>query len=76
MPSTNIVEEQDQDLVLSNGPARSDLEDGPGTHYINPSFRDELKKMVNFEVKFSFKRKYQVVIPSPIDIFDNSLWVA
>jgi len=71
MPSTDIVEELDQDLVLSSGPARSNPKDGPGTHYIDPSFREELKKMVNFEVKFFFRRNYRVVIPSPTDTVDN-----
>ena len=53
MPSTDVVVEYDQDPTLSEGPARSDPEDGPGTHYIDPSFRDELQKIVNFEVNFS-----------------------
>jgi len=35
---TNIVEEPNQDPVLSSSSARSDQEDGPGTHYIDPSF--------------------------------------
>ena len=71
IPFTDIVEEPDQDLVLSSGLARSDPEDAPNTHYINPSFRGELKNIINFEVKFSFKRNYQAVIPSPTDNVDN-----
>jgi len=67
----DIVEEPDQDPVLFSGPARSDSKDGPGTHYIDLSFRDELKKIINFEVKFSFKRNYWVVIPSPTNTVDN-----
>ena len=55
MPSTDVVVEPNQDLTLSEGPARSDPDDGPGTHYIDPSFRDDLLKIVNFEVKFSFR---------------------
>ena len=35
MPPMDIVEERDQDPVLSSNPARSDSEDGPDTHYIN-----------------------------------------
>jgi len=71
MPPTDVVVESDQDLTLSEGPARSGLEDGPGTHYIDPSFRNELRKIVNFEVKFSFRRNYQVLVPSPTDTVDT-----
>ena len=71
MLHTDVVEELDQDPVLSEGPARSNLEDGPGTHYIDPSFRDELRKIVNFEVKFSFRQNYRVIIPNPTDTVDN-----
>jgi len=67
MPSTDVVVEPDQDPTLSEGPARSDPEDGLGTHYIDPSFRDELRKIVNFDVKFSFRRNYRVLVPSPTD---------
>jgi len=42
MPSTDVVVEPNQDPTLSEGPARSDPEDGPVTHYIDPFFRDEL----------------------------------
>ena len=63
--------EPDQDLILSEGPARSDPEDGPSTHYIDPSFRDELQKIVNFEVKFSFRRNYRVIIPNPTNTIDR-----
>ena len=31
MPPMDVVEEPNQDPVLSKGPVRSDLEDGPGT---------------------------------------------
>ena len=58
MPSTNLVEELEQDLALSSSPTRPDPEDRPGTHYIDPSFQNELRKIINFEVKFSFKQKY------------------
>jgi len=71
MPSTNVVVEPDQDPTLFEGPARFDPEDGPGTHYIDPSFHDELQKLVNFEVKFSFRRNHRVLIPSPTDTIDN-----
>ena len=71
MPPTDIVEEPDQDPVLSGGIAQSDPEDGADTHCIDPSFRDGLKKIVNFEVNFSFKWNYRVVIPSPSDTADN-----
>ena len=50
---------------------RSYSEDRPNTHYIYPSFRNELRKIINFEVKFSFKRNYRVVVPSPTNIVDN-----
>jgi len=73
MLPTDIVEEPDQDPVLSNSPTRCDLEDGPDTHYIEPSFCNELKKIVDFEVKSSFKRNYRVGIPSPSDTIDNPL---
>ena len=52
MPSMDVVEAPDQDPILSSGPARFDLEVGPDTHYIDPSFRDELKKIVNFDQIF------------------------
>jgi len=52
MPSMDVGEELNQDPVLSSGPARTNPEDGPSTHCIDPSFRDELKRIVNFEVKF------------------------
>jgi len=48
----DVVEAPDQDPILSSGPARFDLEVGPDTHYIDPSFRDELKKIVNFDQIF------------------------
>ena len=38
MSPIDIVEEPDQDPVLCSGSAPSDQEDGPGTHYIAPSF--------------------------------------
>ena len=38
MPPPDIVEEPNQDPILSNGLARSNLEDGPSTHYVDPSF--------------------------------------
>ena len=71
MPPTDIVEEPNQDPTLSGGLARSFPEDGPDTHYIDPSFHDELGKIVNFEVKFSFRRNYRVLIPSPTDTVDK-----
>jgi len=58
MPSTDIVEELAQDPVISSGPSRSNPEDGFETHYINSSFHDELKKIIDCEVKFSFKLNY------------------
>jgi len=67
----DVVEEPDQDPVLSEGPARSDPEDSPDTHYIDPSFQDELRKIINFEVKFSFRRNYRVIITSPTDTVDK-----
>ena len=54
MPPTDVVEEPDRDPAPSEGPGRSDPEDGPRTHYIDPSFRNELRKVINFEVKLSF----------------------
>ena len=71
MSPTDVVEEPDQDPAPSDGPARSDPEDGPGTHYIDPSFRNELRKVINFEVKYSFRRNYRVIVPSPTDTIDN-----
>ena len=52
MSPTDVVEEPNQDPALTGGPARSEPEDGPGTHYTDPSLRDELLKIVNFKVKF------------------------
>ncbi|KAJ8437474.1 hypothetical protein Cgig2_002975 [Carnegiea gigantea] len=49
VPPTNIVEESEQDLAPSSSPARSDPEDGPNSNYINSSFRDELKKIIEFK---------------------------
>jgi len=71
MSPTDVVEEPDQDSAPSEGPARSDPEDGPGTHYIDPSFRNELQKVINFEVKYSFRRNYRVIAPSPTDTVNN-----
>jgi len=71
MPPTDVVEELDQYPAPSEGPARSDPEDGPGTHYIDPSFRSELRKVINFELKFSFRRNYRVIVPNPTDTVDN-----
>jgi len=71
MPPTDIVEELDQDPILSSGPAWSNSKDGPSTHYIDLSFHDTLKKIINYEVKFSFKQNYQVVIPSPSNKVNN-----
>ena len=76
MPPMDVVEEPDQDPAPSEGPAWSDPEDGPGTHYIDPSFRNELRKVINFEVKFSFRRNYRVIVPSPTDTVDNPPRVA
>ena len=69
MPPTDVVEEPGQDPAPSEGPAGSDLEDGPGTHYID--FHNELRKVINFEVKFSFRRSYQLIVPSPTDTVDK-----
>ena len=44
MSSTDIVEEPNQNPILSNGPTRSNPEDGTNNHYIDPSFCDELKR--------------------------------
>jgi len=49
------------------------LEDELDAHYIDPSFRNGLKKIIDFKDKFSFKRSYWVVIPSPINTVDNPL---
>jgi len=71
MLPTDVVEEPDQDPAPSEGPARSDPEDRPGTHYIDPSFRNELQKVINFEVKYSFRRNDRVIVTSPTDTVDN-----
>jgi len=76
MLPTDVVDEPDQDSVLSEGSARSDPEDGLDTHYIDYSFRDELRKIVNFEDKFSFRWNDRVIIPNPIDNVDNPPLVA
>jgi len=55
MPPIDTVEEPDQDPLLSSSLASFDLEDGPCTHYIDPSFYDKLKRIVYFKVIFSFK---------------------
>jgi len=73
MPPANAVEEPEQDSTPSSGPSRSGLEDVPNSYYISPSFHDKLKNIIGFEVKFSFKRNYKVVIPLPIDTVDNPL---
>jgi len=75
MSLTDIVDDLNHDPFLSSGFARSDLEDGLDTHYIDPSFRDKLKKIVNFEVRFLFKQNCRVVIASPSNTVDNSFWV-
>ena len=71
MPPTDIVEELDQDPVLSSGSARFGPEDDPSIHYIDRSFRDGLKMIIDFQIKFSFKRNYWVVILSPTDTVNN-----
>jgi len=73
MPPTNAVEEPEQDSTPSSGPSRSGPEDVPDFCYISPSFHDKLKNIIGFEVKFSFKRNYKVVIPLSIDTVDNPL---
>ena len=30
-----------------------------------------MRKVINFEVKFSFRRNYRVIVPSPTDTVDN-----
>jgi len=72
MPTIDIVVEPDQDPILSNGPTRSDPYNRHGTHYIDPFFCYELKKIVDFEVRLCFKWNYRVVIPSSTDTVDNS----
>ena len=71
MSSIILVEEWEHNLAHSYSPARSDLEDGLDSHYINPFHCDELKKIINFEVKYSFQRNYRVIVPSPTDAIDN-----
>jgi len=73
MPSTNAVEESEQDSTPSTGPSKSGPEYVPDSYYISPSFHDKLENIIGFEVKFSFKRNYKVVIPLPIDTVDNPL---
>ena len=74
----DIAYEPEHDPALSYDPSRSDPVDVPNTYYSNLFFCYELKKIVNFEVKFSFKWYYRMVVSSLIDIFDNppssSLW--
>ena len=71
MPPTVIVEESEHDPAYSSGPARLDVEEGPGFHYINPSIRDEHKKINDFEVRYSFRRSCRVIVPSHTDVVDN-----
>ena len=73
MLPTDVVEEPDQEPSPFEGPARSDPEDGPMTHYIDPAFHKELQKITNFEVKFSFRRNFRVIAPSPTDTVDKPL---
>ena len=51
----------------------SDPEDGPGSHYTNPLFRKELKKVIDFELKCSLGRNYRVFTTSETDTIDNPL---
>jgi len=71
MLPTDVVEEPDQEPSPFEGPARSDPEDGPMTHYIDPAFHKELQKITNFEVKFSFRRNFRVIVPSSTDTVDK-----
>ena len=60
------------DSTPSSGPSRYDSKDKPNTHYIDPSFHDNLKKISTFKLSFSFKHNYRVIVPSPTDIMMNS----
>jgi len=71
MPLTIVVEEPEQDPNPSSGPARSNLEDGPDSHYISPLFHKEFKKVIDFKLKYFFRRNYRVLIPSEIKTVDN-----
>lgn len=73
MRPTNVVEELEQDLSPSSGPTRVDPEDGPNSHCINPSFPDELKKIIYFKVKLSFQCNYRVITLSITGTIDNPL---
>jgi len=72
MSPTDVVEEPEQDPAPSEGPARSNPKDGPGTHYIDPAFRNELRKIRNFEVKFSFRWNFWVIVPSSTDTVNKA----
>jgi len=67
MSTTDVVDAPQLDPVPSSSPTRSDLDEGAGSHYINPSFHRELKKVTDFEMKFSFERNYRVIVLSPTD---------
>ena len=71
MLQTDVVEEPDQDPTPSEGLARSGPEDGPRTHYVDPVFRNSLRKIRNFEVKFSFRRNFPVIVPSSTGMVDK-----
>lgn len=53
-----MVDASEFDPTPSSGPAKFDIEDGPDTHYIDPSFRDELKRISKFKLNFVFKHNY------------------
>ena len=66
-----VDKESKQDPTPSSSHVRSDPEDGPDSYHINPSFYDEIKDILDFKVKFSFKHNYKMVIPSTADTIDN-----
>ena len=75
VPTTNILHKLELRPTPSNNLARFDLEDGPGTHYNKLTTGDKVKKVIDFEVKFTFKCNHKVVVPFRTYTMSDHLWV-
>ena len=71
IPITDIVDVPKLDPIPYSGPAKSDPEYIPGSHYINSSFSGEVSKVTDFVVTFSFKSNHRVIVPLPINTVVN-----
>ena len=64
IPSTDEVDALELDHAPSSDVAWSYLKDGFGTHYINQSFYNKVKRVTQFKLRFSFIDNYRLIIRS------------